>query len=299
MSTESTSPPAAPRRGRKKEKKSLWQIDVSSLGKKGEGEAEEVVEHALFVPSLPQVNLLPKEVTDAIAIGRIRRAFLVAAVLLVAAVAGVWWLQGSTIADAEADLAAATTQNTELRQDLDALAPVQAMYDQITSLQSVVTTTLASQPQASLVLERLAEAGDAVGGSPAVSFLSANVTYSGIPLPGEDLNACPSPDPFGTEITIGCLNFTATARDREQVSSLLRELEADPIFIGPYVTSTTATEVAGVGGGPGRTVVAFSGSAGVSLKALQTLLTPEQIEAIMTPPQPEPAPTATDEGGEG
>jgi len=282
MSTESTSPPAAPRRSRKKEKKSLWQMDVSSLGKKAEAEDGEVIEHAPFVPSLPQVNLLPKDVTDSIAVGRVRRVFVVGVILLGVAVAGVWWLQGSTITRAETDLGAATAENTRLRAELASLTPVKQMYEQITRLQGVVTTTLASQPQAAVVLARLGAAAQTAGGADIV-LSNAEVNYTGLPEAGGLLNACPNPDPFGTDITVGCLSFTATASTREQVSALLRQLDADPLFVGPYVTSSSVTALEG-----GRDSVAFSGSAGVSLDALVTRLTPEQVEALLVPPAPEP-----------
>jgi hypothetical protein len=285
-----------PRRGRrKKEKKNLWQTDLSSLGKKGEPDADEVIEHEPFVATLPQVNLLPAAITESMALRRIRNILVLAIVLLLLVVGGIWWLQGSTIAKAESDLAAATTQNAKIRKDLEALGPVKQMYDQITSLQGVVTTTLASQPQASLVLERLAQAGAAAGGARAIEFMTADVVYNGIPVAGEALNDCPNPDPFGADITIGCITFSATAKNREQVASLLRELESDPLFVGPYVTSTTTSEVSGNGGGP---VVSFSGSAGVSLDALKTQLTPEQVAAITTPPEPEPSPSASGEAGD-
>lgn len=300
--TEATTAAPAPapsrRRARKQAKKSLWQMDLSSIGRKDDAESqEEAIERAPFVPTLPQVNLLPQKVRDSMAIARIRRWAIAALVGVVVLTGALWWLQGSTIAQAEADLASATAENARLQADLTALAPVQEMYAQITSLQDLVATTLASQPQAAVVIDRLAQAGAEAGGD--IEFTSVDVTYTGIPAAGEALNTCPNPDPFGTDITIGCLTFSANAANREEVSALLRALDADPLFVGPYVTSTTATELAtgGAGNRP-QDVVAFSGSTGVSLEALQTLLTPEQVEAILTPPQPEATPSASP-GAEG
>lgn len=288
--TTSATPAPTPgrRRARKQEKKSLWQMDLSSIGKKDDAEAfEDRIERPPFEPALPQVNLLPQQVRDSMAIGRIRNWSLAAIAALLVLAGGLWWLQGSTIERAEADLAAATAENTRLREDVAALTPVKQMYEQITRLQEIVTTTLASQPQAAVVIDRLAQAGTAAGVGD-IAFTSVDVSYTGIPQAGEEINSCPNPDPFGTDITIGCLTFAADAENRDQVSALLRALAEDPLFIGPYVTSTTATEVAaGPEGTRTETVVAFSGSAGVSLEALKTLLTPEQVEAILNPPKPE------------
>lgn len=293
-------PAPSRRKARKQAKKSLWQMDLSSLGKKeSQEDLQERIERPPFEPTLPQVNLLPQQVKDSMAIARIRTWAIAAMAAIVLVGGALWWLQGSTIERAEADLAAATAENSRLRTDLEALAPVKQMYEQITRLQDVVTSTMASQPQAAVVIDRLAKAGAAAGGGD-ITFSSVDVTYQGIPAPGGTLNPCPNPDPFGTDITIGCLTFSANAGSREQVSALLRALEADPLFLGPYVTSTTTTEVtAGAQGNRTETVVAFSGSAGVSLEALQTALTPEQVDALLKPPTPDPTTSASPaaEGG--
>jgi Tfp pilus assembly protein PilN len=276
----------APRRKRKLVKKSLWKMDLSSLGKK-DVDTDEEVEHPPYVPVLPQVNLLPQPVRDSIAIAHIRRRLIWVGVLLLVAAGGVWYLQTSQITTSEAAVAQATTQNQKLRTDVEALAPVKQMYEQITRLQEVVTSTLASQPQAAVVIEQLAAAGAKAGGGNGIDFASIDITYTGIPKAGQELNACPNPDPFGAEATIGCITFSASAEDSGQVSDLLRLLEEDPMFVGPYATSLNATDLEGAKGS-----VAFAGSTGISLEGLTTLLTPEQIDAIINPPAPEPAASA-------
>ena len=271
-------------------------MDVSSLGKKSATDHDGPVERPPFHATLPQVDLLPGEVRDSMAIARIRNWTLVALLVVGALAGGLWWVQGSTIQQAEDSLAAARQQNAVLQAKLTALGPVNAMYNEITTLQDLVTNTLAAQPQASTVIDRLAQAGSSVSGDP-IAITNVNVTYTGIPAPGSPLSSCPNPDPFGTSITIGCLTFSATASDRDQVSQLLRLLDEDPFFVGPYVTSTTATETAaGTNGNQTRSSVAFTGSAGVSVDALEAPLTQEQVDAILTPPEAEPSPSATDEG---
>lgn len=297
MSTDTPSPPQpSGRRQRKQEKKSLWQMDITSIGKKGATDADAPIDRPPFAPKLPQVNLLPHSVSESMAMARVRRWTVVAVAVVLIAAGGLWWLQGSTIEKAEADLAAARQQNNTLQGQVAALAPVKQMYEQITRLQDVVTTTLAAQPQASLVIERLVQAGQQVTGSP-IAMTSLDVAYA-IPKPGDPLSQCPNPDPFGEQVTVGCLTFSGTAVDRDQVSQFLRILEADPLFIGPYVTSTTATEIqSGARGNRTQSVVAFTGSTGVGVEGLQTPLTPEQIDAIVNP-QPTATPSPSAEGGQ-
>jgi hypothetical protein len=291
MTTDTTPPLPGNRLRRRKEKKSLWQMDVASLGRKEDSGGSAPEQRPPFHRTLPQVDLLPGEVRDAMAVARIRNWTLIALVVVGVVAAGVWWVQGSTIQRAEDSLAAAREQNSLLQAKLKALGPVKAMYNQITTLQQLVTGTLAAQPQASTVIDRLSQAGQGVTGDP-IAITSVNVAYTGIPAPGNPVSSCPNPDPFGTSITIGCMTFSATATDRDQVAQLLRLLDDDPLFVGPYVTSTTASESpAGPSGSQTRSSIAFTGSAGVSVEALRTLLTREQIDAILTPPEPEPTPT--------
>jgi Tfp pilus assembly protein PilN len=254
-------------------KKSFWSL----RGKKAS--IDDKVVHEPFTATLPHVNLLPASVHDSIKAGKIRSAFILGGLLIAAAVGGVWYLQSSQITAAEGVLQSAQLENAALQTRLEGIAPVQDMYRQINSLKGLVDTSLASQPEAALVIRQVrAAAEQATGGSSPVSFSNISVTYQGIPTPPATLNQCPNPDPFSIAVTVGCLNFTATAQNREQVSSLLRLLAADPLFVGPYVTSTTITDAA-VG-----KAVSFSGSAGISLEALKTKLTPEQIAALTSPP---------------
>ncbi len=115
-----------------------------------------------------------------------------------------------------------------------------------------------------------------------------NVVFQGIPEAGGALNPCPKADPFATDITVGCLSFSASARDRQQVTAFLQALEADGYFVGPYITVTTTDE--GVTGE--ETVVDFTGTTGISPNALQIPLTPEETASLLTPPTPTPTPEA-------
>jgi hypothetical protein len=161
---------------------------------------------------------------------------------------------------------------------LKALAPVQQMYDEITQQQKLVDSTLSGQPQARAVIDHLN--ADAKAAGPEVTFTNVTTNYTGIPQQGDPgSESCPDPDPFSQDLAIGCLTFSATAASREQVSALLVSLEADDFFVGPYVTSTTVTPASE----EAPESVSFSGSAGISINALQSPLTEEEIAKLLQP----------------
>ena len=250
------------------------------------GAGDEATDHPSFQPTLPMVDLLPAAIRESMAVARIRRGLIVAAGAVIAILGVIWLLQGQQIADAEATVAQAEAQTAETQAKIAKLAPVSEVFAQIQGQRELVQQTLAAQPQASEVLNRLRTAASSVDGPP-IALSSVSVAYQPLPEAGGVLNQCPNPNPFDDTITIGCLTFGATAASRDQVSQLLRALEADPLFVGPYVAGTTVN-----GSGPGS--VTFTGSAAVSLQGLVTPLTSEQVEAILAPPEPAPGEAPTE-----
>lgn len=248
------------------------------LGRGRSGGAEEDAPHPPFSPSLPRVDLLPAQVREEMAVGKTRRWIVIVAILVIVVGAGVWLLQGQRISEAESGMAQAEAQSAETQAKIAKLAPVSDLFAQIESQRALVQDTLAAQPKAAEVVEHLRRAAGEVDGPP-VGLSTISVAYLPIPEPGAVLNTCPNPNPFDDTITIGCMTFGATAASRDQVSQLLRLLEEDPFFVGPYVGGTTVN-----GTGPGS--VTFTGSAGVSIGALVKPLTPEELAAFAAPPAP-------------
>jgi hypothetical protein len=165
------------------------------------------------------------------------------------------------------------------------------MYKQITGQQELVGTTLAAQPRAALVMSQLSSAAAKAGTARnPVTMDNVAVNYKGLPAAGGPLNSCSNPDPFGAEVTIGCVNFSGSAKTRAQVAKLLVVLDANPLFVGPYVSTTTAMDA--TSDTPGG--ISFTGTVGVAADALAKPLTPEQLAALNAPPAPAPTP----EGGQ-
>lgn len=250
------------------------------------------VERPTFTPTLPQVDLLPQGVRDSIAIRKIRRLTILLIALVLVAGAALWTMQTTPIEQAQAQLADVTATGAKLKAQVKALSPIQAMVSKLEAQQGLVKTALAAQPRAADVMSRLAAAGKTAGTS-AIDFQSVTITYYPIPAPGGQINPCPDPDPFGNELAIGCATFNATAQTRAEVTALLNALEADPFFVGPYVSTSSVAQQA-----EGERVT-FTGSVGITPDALRTPLTQEQITEILTPPQPSASATPSSQAAAG
>lgn len=251
---------------------------------------EEQVEHPDFVRTLPRVNLLPAAVREDIAVKKVRRRYIAAGILVALGMAGLWYLQGDALSTAELSLQTATSENQHVAAEVKAMTPIKLLTDQIAAQENLVRTTLSSNPQAAAVLSHLQEAG-AQGGRQFITLSDVSVTYSGIPSavsagdPTVVLNPCPTPNPFDTQVAVGCVTFTGTAASRQDVANFLIAAGKDPFFVGAYVDSTTlSTDQVN-----GPATVTFSGTTGISTNALVVPLTQEQIDAIVASAKPKPA----------
>lgn len=230
-------------------------------------------------PSLPRADLLPTAIRDTIAVRHIRSVALLLAVIILAPAAGLWVWWSAELNTLTNQLNDVTATNSELQAKVRALTPVETLIKQVDAQRGLLEDSLAAQPDAVLVLDRL-EATAAANGP--VDIESVTVTYYPIPSPGEATNPCPDPDPFSQEIAIGCLTFSASTVSRSALSDFLADLETDPIFVGPFVnTSSIAAQTDGAEGDR----VTFSGSSGISTQALVSPLSTEEIEAILNPPE--------------
>jgi len=232
--------------------------------------------------SLPRVNLLPGAIRQSIRINNTIKRFAIAAGVIVGLAVVVYLMQIPAINQAEEKLNISMESNQELNAQVVALSPIGELYAALTRQQDFVKETLASSPRASEVFMRMQRAADQVGPS-AVTITSTSISYQGIPLPDATFNPCPNPDPFNESITIGCMSFNATADSRDQISSFLNYLAADPLFVGPFVDSSIINTTTTDGNQGSGSQVSFSGTAGISIDGLQTKLTPEEISALTTP----------------
>ncbi|MDP2014785.1 MAG: hypothetical protein Q8L05_11225 [Actinomycetota bacterium] len=230
---------------------------------------------------LPQVNLLPTSIAAGIAMRKIRRAGTFAGMVILLIAGLLWAAQIPAIRASQEALVQAQSTNANEQAQVQALAPIAQMVTQIRRQEDLVRTTMASQPKVAAIYQQLLAAASAAG-YPAVRFTTLAVVYTPASANRAAQSACPDPDPFAQHVTIGCATFNASAQSRDQVSRLLVALGRDPLFVGPYVNSSTLANAAGTG----QQAVSFTGTVGISPAGLATPLTKEQVAQLLNPPAP-------------
>jgi len=210
-----------------------------------------------FPIGLPAVNLLSPSVFEAMAARTIRRRFVAAAFVLALLVGGGWGVQHLRSVQAEKLLTVERAETSRLTADNKALAPVSVYVAEVANQKTVVKKAMANEALMSRVLDDLR-----VATPTGVRIETANATINGA-QPGAKAgetgataaNACPAPNPFVKQASVGCVTLTGTAISRAVVGQFVIKLGSAGVFVAPYVTTTSTAD--------GERVT-FSGSVSVS-----------------------------------
>ena len=210
-----------------------------------------------FTPTMPDVNLLPPRVFDAVQAKKAQRQLAVAGAALALVVAGTWAAQAVQINLANNALETETNKSAALDTQVRTLKPVKVFYDGVSAQKATVQKTMARElyfsslaselqlnttPNVHIETMTVAAPGD--GGA-----ASASASASG--------STCPAPDPFKPVPMVTCVQFTGTASGRGDVAAFLVNLNNSSKFANVYVPVTDS--------GDGK-AVNFNGSVGITPK---------------------------------
>jgi Tfp pilus assembly protein PilN len=217
---------------------------------------------------LPGVNLLSPSAFERLAVRGLRIRFGIGCLALVAVAAGAWAVQAARVADAEEQLKTEQAGTSRLTERTNVLQPVKTYVAGVEQQKATVAETMASEVYFSKVLTAMSAAAPS-----GVKIESLDVTLAApaaapAPTDGDDdkeqdppapvvPSACPGPDPFQTQVVIGCITLSGTAGSRADVGDLVVALGADDSFVEPFITTTTTADAS---------KVSFSGSVGLSKK---------------------------------
>ena len=211
---------------------------------------------------IPVVNLLSPWVFEAMATRRLRVRFLVAAAVLALLVGTGWAVQQVRVDRAEQALWVEQMQTARLTGHTEELAAVRTYVAAVGRQKELARGAMKNEVYVSRLLSGLERAA---GGGVDVDTIAVTVTPAVEGAAGAEAAAdpatettCPGPDPYSTRAVAGCMTLSGTATSRAAVGDLVDNLGADPLFVEPFISTTTTAEDDGL---------AFTGSVGVSTKA--------------------------------
>jgi hypothetical protein len=208
---------------------------------------------------VPVVNLLSPWVFEALATRRLRLRFLAAAGVLALLIGAGWTVLQMRIDRAEQALWVEQAQTARLTGHTKELAPVRTYVAAVDRQKLLAKGAMSKEVYLSRLMAGLQRAA---GGDVSVDTIEMTVTPAAVSTEGAaaptDEATCPGPDPYNTRAVAGCVTLSGTAGSRAAVGELVQNLGADPLFVEPFISTTTTAEGAGL---------AFTGSVGVSTKA--------------------------------
>jgi hypothetical protein len=199
-----------------------------------------------FQTGLPIVNLLSPSVFEALTARKVRLRFIAGSLALALFVGAGWGVQRLQLEEADKLRAVEQGETARLDARTRGLAPVSEFVSTVASQQALVRKTMANEAFLSLVLDGLRHAtptGVRIDSVAVTIDPSPGVGAAGATAVPKSATAgtCPSPDPFTTQATVGCVVFAGTATDRATVGQLVILLAKTGVFIAPYVSTTTAS----------------------------------------------------------
>ena len=207
----------------------------------------------------PVVNLLSPWVFEAMATQRLRLRFMLAAGVLALLIGAGWAVQQVRVDRAEQALWVEQAQTARLSGHTEELAAVRTYVAAVDRQKQLAQGAMKKEVYVSRLMSGLERAS---GGGVDVDSIAITVTpaVEDAAAAGDPATeaTCPGPDPYSTRVVAGCVTLSGTAESRAAVGALVENLGADPLFVEPFISTTTTAEDAGL---------AFTGSVGVSTKA--------------------------------
>lgn len=240
-----------------------------------------------FIPGTPGVNILPASVTREYKVESMRARFMVSGVALLVGFAGLFGASAVFHFDKNPDLDNVLAQTEEINAQSQTLSKYQTFYTSVDrkrqDLGGLLTTDINHGDLLSTISNAAAQSGVSLT-SLAVSAPAA----SGGAAPTGTASTCPSPDPFGTVATVGCISFAGVAGDRESIGRFVDTLNATPGLVNAYVPTTTVGEGEGgssrsqVSGTVSFTQELYTGKYNSLTLPLSSIFNPEEAPAETT-----------------
>ena len=204
------------------------------------------------------VNLLSPWVLEELRVLRLRKRFLLGTLALVLVLGLCWMGLRLQLHRSEQEVRGEETVTTGLSDQIETLSEVRSYVTDVETRSRMVANVTGDEARFSLALAALA---DALPRSATLSSLTVKLPVAAVA--GEEGEAvCPGPDPFGgaTKDLVACMEISGTADSRDDVSDFVQRLDQVPLFLEPFVATTTRDT---------DQEVTWTGTVGITARALK------------------------------
>ncbi len=203
------------------------------------------------------VNLLSPWVLDELRVVGLRKRFIAGGIALVLALALIWTGLTLRLHQSEDEVSGEEQVANALSRQISDLSDVRGYIDTVNNRAITAAAMVDAQAQMARAMETLAAALPRRARFDTLTLVLATEE----PAAAENATTeapCPGPDPFGATTVIGCVQLSGTADSRADVSKFVQDLAASPLFVEPFVETTTKGAERGV---------TFTGSVGLTPQA--------------------------------
>lgn len=193
-----------------------------------------------FIPGKPGVNILPRSVTDEYKVESMRTRFIAGGAALLVAFGGLFGASAVFHFDQNPDLDNVLAQTEDINTQSQALGKYQTFYTSVDRKRQDLGALLTTDINHGDLLSTIQNAASQSGVS--LTSLTVSAPTSAGAAPTGTASTCPSPDPFATVATVGCISFAGVAGDRESIGRFVDTLNATPGLVNAYVPTTTVGE---------------------------------------------------------
>lgn len=191
-----------------------------------------------FVTKTPSVNIMPAYVLEDYRVIALKSRFIISLLVVLILLGSLFSLGVILHPERNPETDKLLSQASEMNEQAKLLTGYQAFYNSVDQKRQELGTLLVSDIDAGLILSTIQTSATNSG----VSLSSVTINAPKVDATGIVTNStsnCPSPDPFGSVSSVGCISFSGIADSRESIARFLEELNATPGFTNAYVPTTT------------------------------------------------------------